>query len=132
MWAEACQVLERAERLQRQFFRLAVSPTHRPGWEPPVDVFETGTDLWVLVALPGVDPEQVDVRFGAGALIVAGERALPVELRAAAIHRLEIPHGRFERRIELPFGRYELRRRQLVHGCLVVALHKRDRGAERP
>ena len=43
MWAEACGLLERAER-HRQFFR--VFPP-RP-WEPPVDVFEIdpNTGYW--------------------------------------------------------------------------------------
>jgi HSP20 family molecular chaperone IbpA len=124
MWAEACEALERAERLQRQFFRLSASLAARPLWEPPVDVYETAGDVWLLVALPGADPSRIEIRLDAGALIVSGERALPAELRAAVIHRLEIPHGWFERRIELPAGRFELDQRSFVHGCLVLRLRK--------
>jgi HSP20 family molecular chaperone IbpA len=40
------------------------------------------------------------------------------------IHRLEMPHGRFERRIRLPSGRYERVRRAAAHGCLVITLEK--------
>ena len=39
--------------------------------------------------------------LSAGVLIVSGERPLPAGLQDARIHRLEIPHGHFERRIEL-------------------------------
>jgi hypothetical protein len=63
--------------------------------------------------------------------MVAAERSLPAELRTAAIHRLEIPHGRFERRIELPPGRYELERQGLVNGCLVVSLRRPGRRDDR-
>ena len=52
--------------------------------------------------------------------VVAGLRRLPAAARGAAIHRLEIPHGRFERRIRLPAARLELDRSELANGCLFV------------
>ena len=36
----AIDALERAERLHRQFFRLAGQPSRTPVWEPPIEVFE--------------------------------------------------------------------------------------------
>jgi HSP20 family protein len=119
MWAEACEMLDRANRLQRQFFR----PRSTAAWEPPVDVYETARDLWILVALPGVGADQVEIAIADGAVVVAGERRLPVEARAV-IHQLEIPHGRFERRIALPAGSYRLDSRDLADGCLVIGLRK--------
>jgi HSP20 family molecular chaperone IbpA len=124
MWAEAWDVLERAERLHRQFFRLALSGARPPVWEPPVDVFETERDLSILVALPGVEPGCIEIGVSGGAVMVAGERPVPPAFRAAAVHRLEIPYGRFERRIELPPGRYEMGSRELVNGCLLLTLRK--------
>lgn len=124
MWAEACEFLERAERLHRQFFQPVRPQSRRPAWEPPVDVFESSGTLWILVALPGVAPEQVEVLLGDGELIVAGERHLPRELCAGAVHRLEIPHGRFERRIALPSGRLELGERRLMNGCLILGVRR--------
>jgi HSP20 family molecular chaperone IbpA len=59
-------------------------------------------------------------------LRVAGQRRLPVAARTATIHRLEIPHGRFERRIRLPSARHVLGRSELANGCLVVNLTKRN------
>lgn len=53
MWAEACEMLDRADRLHRQFFRLGRETNRGASWEPPVDIFETATDLAVMVALPG-------------------------------------------------------------------------------
>lgn len=125
MWAEACELLERAERLHRQFFQLGISPERRIMWEPPMDIFETERELWIQVALPGVSPAQVSVVVDGGTLIVAGDRPIPVETtRRAVIHRLEIPHGRFERRIELPPGRFEFEQQELIDGCLLLRLRK--------
>jgi HSP20 family protein len=124
MWAEACEMLARAERLHRQFFRPASGQARLPTWEPPADVVETERELLILVALPGVDPDQVEARIENGALLVIGQRTLPSELRDAVFHRLEIPLGRFERRLLLPPGHYEAARRYAVHGCLLVTLRK--------
>jgi HSP20 family molecular chaperone IbpA len=124
MWAEACELLERAERMRRQFFQFGVSPARRPAWEPPVDIFETEQDLSIVVALPGVMPGHLEVGIQGNTLIVAGERRLPMAAHGAAIHQLEIPHGRFERRIELPPGRFEPVQQDLVYGCLLLVLRK--------
>ena len=124
MWADACEMLARAERMQRQFFQLARSPAKVPTWEPPVDVLEADNELLILIALPGVDPDRVEVVVDGGLLIVAGQRVLPPESRTAVIHRLEIPQGRFERRIPLPVGHYASIRRGAANGCLLVSLQK--------
>ncbi len=121
-------MLARAERLHRGFFRPVRSPTVAPTpvltWEPPVDVLETGREVLVLVALPGVDPDRVEVAIEGDELVVVGTRVLPPELRTAMIHRLELPQGQFARRVRLPAGRYSGVRRASLHGCLAVTLQK--------
>jgi HSP20 family protein len=124
MWAEACEMLERAQRLQRQFFRFGHAIEAQPRWEPPVDIVAYEPDVQVTVALPGVAPERVEVRVANGALSVRAIR-VPLGEAATGIHRLEIPYGRFERQITLPAGRYELIEQGFQHGCLVLRLTKR-------
>ena len=121
-------MLARAERMHREFFRPvrspASAPTGLPSWEPPVDILETGREVLVLVALPGVDPDRVEVVIEDDELVIVGTRVLPPELRTALIHRLELPQGQFARRVRLPAGRYAGVRRSNVHGCLAVTLQK--------
>ena len=122
MWAEACAMLKQAEALHRQFFEP--SPGARAArWEPPVDVFETERQLWIITALPGVAPEAVRVEIEGPTLIIAGLRPLPSKGRNANIVRLEIPYGRFERRITLS-PRLRLSERKLANGCLVLTFTK--------
>jgi HSP20 family molecular chaperone IbpA len=130
MWAEACEMLERAQRLQRQFFRVGRAIESQPRWEPPVDILAYGTEVQVAVALPGVAAENIEVRTDSGLLIVGATRPLPVRSHATAVHRLEIPYGRFERRIALPpigprGGHYELLEQAYVNGCLLLRLAQR-------
>jgi HSP20 family protein len=124
MWSEACEMLTRAERLHREFFRLASSAARLPAWEPPVDVLETERAVLVLVALPGVNPERVEASIDGSDLVFSGDRVFPAEMQTAIIHRLELPQGRFERRVRLPAGRYSAVQRSASDGCLVITLQK--------
>lgn len=115
-------MLERAQRLQRQFFRFGHAVEAQPRWEPPVDIVAYEPEVQVTVALPGVSPERVQVRVTNGALTVAAIRTPPLNAQTTAVHRLEIPYGRFERQIALPAGRYELMEQAFMNGCLVLRL----------
>ncbi|MCY2961876.1 MAG: Hsp20/alpha crystallin family protein [Planctomycetota bacterium] len=123
MWERASELLERADRVQRRFFRLSQGGV-RACWEPPVDVVAMGDDLVVLVALPGVEPGRAEVEIEAGGLVVRAHRALPDAFAQGAVRRLEIPQGLFERRIALPAGNYELVENSLRDGCLVLRIRR--------
>jgi HSP20 family protein len=124
MWAQACDLLEQADRMHRQFFRLTSSP-HSQAWEPPVDVFEDDKEVVVVVAMPGVAADGVQIVTEPGALTVRGERPLPLTQGARAlVHQLEIPYGYFERRITIPQGQWASISHELANGCLVLRLRK--------
>ncbi|HYT86734.1 MAG TPA: Hsp20/alpha crystallin family protein [Burkholderiales bacterium] len=122
VWAEALELLRGAEKLQRRFFQIGAAEA--PGWEPPVDLYETADGLTLCVALPGVAAEELEVSLEAGTVVVRGERAFPAAYQRAIIYRLEIPYGRFERRIALPAGRYQLIDRRLENGCVTLDLRR--------
>jgi HSP20 family molecular chaperone IbpA len=126
MWAHACELMEQAERMQRQFFRLASTGGAETRWEPPADVFEDEREVAIVVALPGVSAERVAVANEGGYLVVRAERPVPLAGARRAVRQLEIPYGYFERRIPLPAGRLEAVANELTHGCLVVRLRKVD------
>lgn len=121
MWGDALSLLERAERLQRHFFR--VGPAAARGWEPPIDLVESADAVTVHVALPGVPAAAVTVRLEPGGITVSGVRPFPAPA-AARIHRIEIPCGRFERRIPLPLHALEPVGHELADGCLVLTFKK--------
>jgi HSP20 family molecular chaperone IbpA len=126
MWAEACELVERADRLHRQFFQLGQTRACRPVWEPPADVVETPQGVRIVVALPGVPADQVEVHFDGQCVTVAGERPAPFSVAGSRVHRAEIPYGRFERRIEISGTALVPESSRIEHGCLVLDLAKRD------
>ena len=123
MWAEACAMIERAEQMHRQFFQPGAAAAACACWEPPVDVFEGERELLIVVALPGVEAQDIEVLSEPEMLRIAGVRRLPAIAQGTVIQRLEIPQGRFERRISLPI-RFEISRSTLMNGCLLVTLTK--------
>jgi HSP20 family protein len=121
MWSEALARLARTDRLHRDDFRPTAS-----GWEPPIDVLETEAELLVVVALPGVKADDIEVVIGAGEVLVRGTRRWPMLQRPARVHRIELPHGRFERRLPLPPGTFQLVGQDLADGCLILTLRRLD------
>ena len=127
MWSQACELIEQAERMHRQFFRLISSERAQAVWEPPIDVFEDEHEVTIVIALPGVPAARIEVSDEAGALVVRAERRLPLADSLYAVRQLEIPYGYFERRIPLPGARLEAATQELVNGCLILRLRKTGR-----
>ncbi len=118
-------MLDRAERLQRQFFSHAAV-----AWEPPVDIHESEAGVTVQVALPGVPADAVTIGLEPSGVTVSALRAFPCRESATHIHRIEIPYGRFERHIGLPLGDpyegLELAGKQLADGVLTLTFRKKE------
>ena len=122
MWAEACALLDEAERKHRHFFELLSVPSARPLWEPPADIFADGSELHVVLALPGARAEEIAVQITPTGIQVDTIVAPPSLSARANVMRLEIPYGRMRRRIDLPPGHYALLERRLDRGCLFLRL----------
>jgi HSP20 family molecular chaperone IbpA len=125
MWGEALSMIERAERLQRQFFQHAAA-----AWEPPVDIVESAEGVRVEVALPGVPAEAITVALDPAGLRISALRAFPCRDDTMNVHRLEIPYGRFERHIGLPLADpyvpLELADKRLANGVLTLVFRKKE------
>jgi HSP20 family protein len=124
MWGEALSMLDRAQRLQRQFFIHA-----QAAWEPPVDIVETGEALQLHVALPGVSADAITVALDPAGITISALRAFPCRSEDGQIHRLEIPYGRFERHIALqlsdPYAPLELAGKALQDGILTLTFRRK-------
>ncbi len=125
MWARAQELLEEAARIQRHFFVRMGAAERVPSWEPPVDLFETPGELWVVAALPGVEADRAEVVIDeTRALVIRARRELPLNLAQTRLLQLEIPFGYFERRVTLPPGRYRVLESILTDGLLRLRLQR--------
>lgn len=126
MWAEACALLDEAERRHRRFFDLIAAPSSVPVWEPPANILADGREVHVMVALPGAHAEQIRIELTPSGLSI--ETAVPPPSFAAGVDvvRLEIPYGRMRRRIDLPPGTYNLLEHHVERGILFLRLKGTD------
>lgn len=132
IWQHANALLRQAERIQRNFVQVAITSQYRAShgrntsWEPPINVVETDEALWVIAAIPGVQPDRVIVRLQDNYLMISGERPLPACCTEGELKIWEIPLGRFERQVGPFSGVHSLVTERMVldDGLLIVELRK--------
>jgi HSP20 family protein len=73
-------------------------------WWPAVESYTDKGDLHVRVALPGVDPKDVEVTVADDTLTIRGERKGKGESKEGGYHVRELSYGSFERSLTLPEG----------------------------
>lgn len=97
-------------------------------FQPPADIWETGTEWLILVDLPGVGQEDFHVELIEDRLIIRGQRKIAPVLEGMAAAPLERPEGPFSRTFMLPADtQAEAIKAELKHGVLTVTIAK-DRG----
>ncbi len=74
----------------------------QPSWNPAVDILETSDAYVLLLELPGVGRDNINVELHGDRLIVFGERRFAPGVEDAAYHIIESRHGTFERQFKLP------------------------------
>lgn len=93
-------------------------------WQPDLDIYETPDEFLLVVGVPGVRDEDLDLSVAGQTLLISGrrDRALPP---GAVPHLLESPSGRFERQVRLP-ATADLTRLRVQHrgGQLLVSTPK--------
>jgi HSP20 family protein len=71
-------------------------------WVPPLDIFETKDRYVVIVELPGIAPESVEVSVEDSTLTMKGERKFYEDVSEEDFHRVERRFGPFARSLSLP------------------------------
>ena len=122
MWSQAMELADEATRLQKRFLRYLGPAEGAVSWEAPVDIYKTDAGLMLNFALPGVAPEDIEVRLERGALVVSAMRRPRIAGCGATIRRLEIPYGRFVRRVALSGSTVRIADSRYLNGCLEVRL----------
>ena len=82
----------------------------RKEWEsfttlrPALESYVEGDKFVVRMELPGIKPQEIDIKVTGGVLIVKGAREQKDEARKSNFYRREIRYGSFERSMSLPEG----------------------------
>src|SRR4026207_2388458 len=68
--------------------------TDAPGWNPPVDLYETAGAFVLTAELPGLSREQIEIHAEESRVVIRGDRASG-QVPCEQYHRVERGHGRF-------------------------------------
>jgi HSP20 family protein len=72
-----------------------------PGWQPPVDVYETADRYVITAEVPGLSRDQIEIQVSDGRLVLRGVR--PSQPGSCEqYHRVERGYGPFSRTFSLP------------------------------
>ncbi len=73
-------------------------------FHPPMDIFETETQLVIILEIAGLKAEEIRVVFDKGLLLISGQRRESRSVPKTRLHQMEIDYGDFERTLRIPFS----------------------------
>jgi HSP20 family protein len=86
-----------AEPLAESFSAAAAAE-----WMPPIELHETARNLILIVELPGMANEYLEISISQETVEIAGERHPEPHSQTNGIYQSELHYGKFQRSIPLP------------------------------
>ena len=93
--------------MEEMFDRIFWAPSRAngvPATTLPLDILERAGELVIRAAIPGIDPNDLDVQVEENVLTIRGESRQESESGEEKVYRREIATGRFARSVRLPEG----------------------------
>lgn len=101
-------------------------------WIPAVDIYETSDGLVLKAELPGVNPDDVEIRVEDNTLYLKGERKFAKEVKEENLHRIERSYGTFTRSFVLPSTiDSDKVKAEYANGVLTLTMPKREEAKPR-
>src|SRR3972149_4622620 len=82
-----------------RFFEEQPKSWQSMSWRMPLDVSEDDNEFIVKAALPGVNPDDLEITFTSNTLTIKGEVKAEQEIEKERYHLRERRYGKFERSI---------------------------------
>ncbi len=103
-WEPVHEMMTLREAMDRLFDEAFTRPFGPSGGleMPSIDMYQTDHEVVVKAALPGLDPEDIDISVTADVLTLKGNYKQEDNIEDAQYHIREHRHGEFERSIMLP------------------------------
>jgi HSP20 family protein len=100
-FAELERIRKEFDRLLEDIFPASVGDGEKI-YAPPVDLYETDSEVVLKAELPGLKKEDIEVTIKDNAVHLKAERKEEHEEKTENVHRVERFYGRIERVIPLP------------------------------
>lgn len=119
-------IRERMDQAYKQVLGGPGSPGFcAPYMEPAADVYETDSEVIVLVEIAGISGEEIELEIEGRTILIRGTRKPLPGPRQRTYSQMEIAHGAFQRKLLLPAEvNAENAAATYQHGILEVVLPK--------
>ncbi|WP_068466921.1 Hsp20/alpha crystallin family protein [Candidatus Protochlamydia phocaeensis] len=77
---------------QREKFSFMMGQAY---WHPAGDVYETDSKIYLTLELAGIDAEKLEISLYTDALVIKGQRSIPLPEKKGNYHQAEIRQGPF-------------------------------------
>ena len=101
-WEPFAELADMRSRFDRLFGELADGRDRE--WMPAVDMMRDNGNLVVRAEVPGIKPEEIDIKVDAGMLTISGKHEEATEEKDKEYVRRERRYGAFSRTMALPEG----------------------------
>jgi HSP20 family protein len=118
------------EHAQFRFYHFYSGPrpmlaSRAMSWTPPVDLYETASEIVLEVDLAGIEPGNVQIQVSDRLVHLQGMREQSGESGVRCYEIMEIERGNFERSVELPSSVDSDQAKATYHdGVLVLRMAK--------
>jgi len=103
-WKSITGLKEEVERLISDYVGRAAGVEPGMGWTPSWDLIERPREFVLLVELPGVGADGVEIALAGSQLTVRGEKRQEPPAIEETYHMAERPYGIFSRSLTVPAG----------------------------
>jgi HSP20 family protein len=94
-------------------------------WSPAIELQETETELLLMVQLPGIKPEELDIQVSENAVFLSGEHREQKKTNEKGVFKSEFHYGQFKRVIPLHIAiQREYVKAEMVAGLLTLTMLK--------
>ncbi len=90
------------DRWLNEFFNGGTLAVNETEWSPRADVRETDDAYQIMVDLPGLEKDDIKVKFEDNVLTISGERKAESTDEGKNYHRIERIYGSFSRSLRFP------------------------------
>ena len=126
-YREALSFEDQFNRIFREFAGRSAEESNLTSWAPTVDIAETEHELTVKADLPGVKPEDLDIRVENNILTIRGDRKFEKKTDEKNYLRVERTYGSFSRSFSLANTvKTEAIKADYKDGVLTLTIPKRE------
>ena len=102
------------------------------GWSPPVDIIETPEEIVVLMDVPGLSGDSLNVEIAGNMLTLSGSRPKAEPASGTIVHAVQRPAGEFVRSVPMPIPvNHEQISADISEGVLTVRLSRAEHAKTR-